>query len=247
MVAIMKRAVRRIINLLGYDYYRLRPGSIGSDPYIDIRGLLRVPRPIVFDVGANHGDTVRKFQKILPASVIHAFEPSPDVFRTLETSTRGMKHVFLNNVALGSKIESRTLRISTLSGMTSLLEPGNDYWGEVSSSVPVSVITLDQYCTEHQIDHVDVIKLDTQGFDVEVLRGGMKVLREGRIHLVLIEIIFNEIYEGCANPEEVLSFMRINGFRLVTLYQCHLKQGFACWADALFISNRYASQLPTVS
>lgn len=226
--------VRRATNLLGFEFYRIDRDAPGRDPYLDIRRLVTVLRPVVFDVGANQGETIRAFQKYLPDCTIHAFEPAPETYRVLCTATSSAPNVILNNVALGSAADERPLLVSSLSGMTSLLQSGKDYWGNVIDSVPVRITTIDAYRSQNKIERIDVIKLDTQGFDLEVLRGSAVALAEGSIHLILIEIIFSEIYSGCPRPEEVLSFMRANGFRLIAFYGCHTKEGFACWTDALF-------------
>ncbi len=243
----IRRVIRQVINALGYDLYRTDSNAFGTNPYRDISKLVKRKRPIILDVGANQGNTVLEFRKKLPGCVIHAFEPSPEVYRKLKTSTDGLSDVYLNNVALGSEIGERTLQISSLSGMTSLLNPGKDYWGEVVNVVSVPVTTLDRYRIDNRIEYVDVIKLDTQGFDFEVLRGSSIALTESRIHLVLIEIIFNEIYEGAASPEEILSFMRSHGFRLVAFYGCHLINEYASWTDALFVNNLYMWRLSGAS
>ena len=77
----LRKFVRRSIRKLGYDVHRFGPGI---DPYYDLAQLIRpVPRPIIFDVGANIGQTIESILGVLNEPVIHAFEPMPSAFARL--------------------------------------------------------------------------------------------------------------------------------------------------------------------
>lgn len=241
MRRILRRAVRRAANMLGYSISRLSGEQSGRNTFSDITTLTGSNSPIIFDVGANVGETIKLFKEHMPHSIIHAFEPSDDTFKVLQGATSGMSNIHYNNFALGRNTDELILHKSSLSGMTSLLNPGKDYWGEVVERIPVLVSTLDDYCFNRDIQSIDILKLDTQGFDLEVLRGAKRLLEGGKIHILLIEIIFNDIYEGQSLPEEIFSFLRKWGFRLVAFYGCHMKDGYASWTDALFIHSGSAS------
>jgi FkbM family methyltransferase len=93
-----------------------RTGPQGVNALADIAVLLAVvPAPIVFDVGANIGQSVTTFRELLPSSIVHSFEPGPDAFRQLEVTTRGRVDVHLVNAGLGSVSGSQVLieRMST--------------------------------------------------------------------------------------------------------------------------------------
>ena len=123
--------------------------------------------------------------------------------------------------------------------MTSLLEPGRDAYGRITGRVPVRIETLDNYCSKNGVDKVDILKSDTQGFDLHVLRGAQRLFDTNRIGLVLIEINFGPIYEGQSRFDEIYAFLSDRGFELVTFYELEFRHHKASWTDALFVQPRY--------
>ena len=110
-------------------------------------------------------------------------------------------------------------RFSTLN---SLIEdaPYAVRFGETATPEPVTVSTLDAFCSENEIATIDLLKIDTEGTDLEVLRGGERMLREGRIRFVVTE--FNDLLEprgargGALLP--IARFLHQFGFRLIASY-----------------------------
>jgi FkbM family methyltransferase len=213
---------------LGYD---IRHAKMGQRPFEDISSILGAnAAPVVFDIGANTGQTIAEVQSIFPAANIHAFEPSPRTFTYLKANPA----VTLNNFALGSKPGRMTLNENSWSVLTSLLPLGSDGCGSVERRVEVEVSTVDAYCEANGITTIDLLKSDTQGFDLEVLRGAQRMLRERRINLVYIEIIHSKLYENAPRAHDVLAFLADQGFDLVSFYNICLARGRAEWMDALF-------------
>ena len=104
----IKQAVKTGLRQFGIEIQRLprslAPGevSVGLDPYHDMRRLTgATARPVVFDVGANVGQSIERIRTYFDHPVIHAFEPSPDTFEKLRQATEGISGLTLNNVALG--------------------------------------------------------------------------------------------------------------------------------------------------
>jgi hypothetical protein len=95
----MKRAVKSGLRQLGLEMKwlpRSEQLSIGLDPYQDMRMLTcAIARPVIFDVGANVGQTVDRIRNYFDRPVIHAFEPSPDTFETLRRVTGGIPDLIL--------------------------------------------------------------------------------------------------------------------------------------------------------
>jgi hypothetical protein len=126
--------------------------------------------------------------------------------------------------------------------MSSFLEPGAAPWGEVKGRVEVDVVTIDEYCEQHGITHIDVLKSDTQGFDLEVVRGADSMLSESRVHLVFCEINFNEAYAELPRLDEIYAALHDRGLRLVSFYNFHYLPDRVSWADALFIAPGYRAE-----
>jgi FkbM family methyltransferase len=231
----LRSTARRGFNALGYDLRKLS-GELGQNAFLDMRALSgHRAGTVVADVGANIGQTVHRLRASLDAPVIHAFEPGPSTFAELERRTAGIPDLFLTNCALGAEAGTLELNQNTHSDMSSFLEIGADGWGEVQAKTPVEIKPLDEYCAERSIEYLDVLKSDTQGYDLEVLKGAKTLLAERRIQLVFIELNLNESYEGLPRLDTIIGFLLDHGFHLVSFYNFHYQNDRASWADALFI------------
>lgn len=236
----LRSTVRRTFNSLGYDVRKVS-GNLGQNAFFDMRALSgQRPGVVAADVGANVGQTVHRLRASLDAPVIHAFEPGPSTFAELERRTAGVPDLHLVNCALGSEPGMLELNENTNSDMSSFLKIGTDGWGDVRAKTPVDVLTLDDYCEEHSVEHLDLLKTDTQGYDLEVLKGASGLLAASRIHLVFIEINLNDAYEGLPRVDAIFGFMLDHGFHLVSFYNFHHQNDRASWADALFICPNFA-------
>lgn len=142
--------------------------------------LLRKLMPhaqVVVDVGANIGVYSGEILKINPNISIHAFEPDPAVCEELQKLP-----LIANNFALGEQAETKTLHLTPRSTHNSFY-PGES--GARPLSVPVS--TLDTYCAEHNLTHIDFLKVDVEGFEFFVLKGARGLLEKGAIEYVQFE------------------------------------------------------------
>jgi FkbM family methyltransferase len=239
----VKGLINRITRRLGYEivYYQPhrigRPVGIGADPLEDMARFLREPQPLIFDVGANIGQSIEQFRLWFPDCVIHSFEPSPKTFRTLRRNTFRLKNVQLWNCALGATPGQETLLENSYSTMSSFLPLGTLGWGEPRKETPVEVRTVDELCLEQGIERIDVLKSDTQGFELEVFKGAEATMRANRIGLVFYEVIFSELYRGLPPYHELFRFLTERGFQLASIYDLHYRRHLAGWGDALFVHH----------
>ena len=234
LLSLAKRAFKAVFRLFGFEIHYVRKG-VGVDAFADMRMLSGTERPVIFDVGANVGQSIGVFRKRFGRPVIHSFEPGRATFEQLQRNTAGVPDLRLNNVALGATMGSATLIENERSDMSSMLEPGPDCWGAIERRSTVDVTTVDDYCARHGIERIDILKIDTQGFDLEVLRGAERMMHSGAIRLVFMEIIFSEMYKGLPRFDETFAFLADRRFRLVAFYDFYYQRDRASWTDGLFI------------
>jgi len=240
----LKRAVKRLAYSAGFQIIRTQSAPVGSHKLTDVgKALARETAPVVFDIGANVGQSVQAFKDLLPHSVIHSFEPSPAAFRELSAVAKGFKNVHPQNVGLAAQPGELELMENSSSVMNSFLPPGQDGWGNIVNRVKVPVTTIDAYCEAQRIEQVSLAKIDTQGFDVQVLRGAERTMRAGLVKLVLIEITFSDMYREGAAPDQVYALLRDYGFRLVSFYELQYRHNLADWCDALFCHESHLGLL----
>ena len=233
----LKEQLKDALLHVGYQVRRVDRERIGRDPFQDMRRLTDSARPgIIFDVGANRGQSVAAFRAQFPSSVIHSFEPSPLIFEHLKQQTAGMPNLQLNNFAIGATRERRVLIENNQDTVSSLLAPGKDYrWNQPTRQTDVDITSIDTYCEDAGITQIDVLKSDTEGFDLEVLKGGLRLFQQHKVHLVYIELNFMDLFIGMPRFEEVWLFLRKLGFELVAFYNIRQFDSRLGALDGLFV------------
>jgi FkbM family methyltransferase len=149
---------------------------------VDLLNRVDNDSPVVFDVGANRGRYTKTLLDRIPNVTVHAFEPSSVSFAGLKSQFALDSRVTLLNKALGNSQKLQTLFANEPgSALSSLTQRRLDHFG-ISFEVreQVSVITLDDYCA--QLGYFpDAMKLDVEGNEMEVLRGGQETLNQCQI------------------------------------------------------------------
>jgi FkbM family methyltransferase len=241
----MKYALRRLANRAGCDIERsgrfgievtpFRSNQVGKSAIVDIYRYLPPGNRTIFDVGANVGYSVQRFLHAFPGSSVYAFEPSPDTFERLKNRVGGSPGVRLTNCGVGSADGVLELIENEIHTMSSFLPLDRFGTGQerVTRSVPVR--SLDSICAEFGVQSIDLLKSDTQGFELEVFRGAKRLMDAGKIGLVHCEIIFSEMYKNLPKFTEVCARLLDSGFSLVSTYDFHYQNGIAGWCDALFV------------
>jgi FkbM family methyltransferase len=246
----LRGGISRLLSHLGYEVRRIRAPQtdahrLGQDPFADLWHLAgQQERPVIFDVGANTGQTILKLRERFSRPIIHAFEPGPEPFAELAQRTSGTSDLHLNNVALGARAGVMPyFESAASSAMNSLLEPRPEGWGGgcVKEQRKVAVTTLDDYCRERKVDRIDILKTDTQGYDFEVIKGGAGMIARRAVQLIYMEILFSDMYRGQARLDEIYGYLADQGFVLVTFYPFYYWGNKASWTEALFVHPGYSA------
>ena len=230
---------KRLLRPLGIEVKRF---DFGLDVWADLAELFREkPARVVFDIGANRGQTSMQIATILPDARIVAFEPNPDVFPELQRNLASSRQASAYPLAMGSEQGRIALNICGSPLNTSVLryarEDGTD---RVVRSVEVEMETVDHFCAEQGIESIDLLKSDVQGYDLNVLKGARGMIEAGRVQAVFCEVNFHQLYEGQCSFEELYAYLKSRGFFLSGFYDAVREEGFHVhWADALFVRPEY--------
>lgn len=176
------------IALRGLGYGADTPTNSGETALLAALASDGLAPLVIFDVGANVGSWSLAAASTWPAAQVHAFEPASGVYQQLVAKC-GSRNITCVNAAL-SDVSGEALLHSVpgRSGLSSLHERDLAEHGlRMSSSESVTKTTLDQYCRDHALDHVDMLKIDTEGHDLAVLLGARKILQELAISLIQFE------------------------------------------------------------
>jgi len=217
----------------------------GSDLWNDVLTLCGRASRTVFDVGANEGQSARNFLELFPDSKIYSFEPLPEAYTSLEALARLHKRIVPLKVALGAENGAAVLNQNALNATSSVLSVSPSSGAFVSGSalstqrrVDIRIATLDAVAAEHRIDSIDLLKIDVQGYELEVLKGASQMLSAGRIRAIVLEVNFAPLYERQASFQDINTLLKSHGFGLSCFYDFAFStQNQLMWCDALFCRN----------
>jgi FkbM family methyltransferase len=226
--------LRPLARRAGFDIVRWR-GSVGRDPFDDLKLFVTKTSPILLDVGGNEGQTVRRLRSAFPGGTIHTFEPGKLAFERLSQACRKDRLVTPWNVGVGATTGKLSLEENSSSVMSSFLPLGRDGWGEIVDRREVDVVRLDDFALENDIEIIDVLKSDTQGYELQVLQGADRLLSSGRVATVLLELIASEIYEGSPRIDEVIGYLLDRNYKIVSIYEQLYQHDILGWTDVLFV------------
>ena len=217
-LAVASSRRRRFRRLRGTPAAALQLGHIDS---LELLELLRPSPPaVIYDIGANIGTWTCLAKSLFPAARIEAFEPLAQNFRKFKEWTAPWSdEVRLHACALGPEERVATMHVMDFCDASSLLAlnaaGADEFKIHLAAEQPVPVVPLDALVAREKLLPPDLIKLDVQGYELEVLRGAEVCLRSARA--VLCEVSFREYYAGQPLFPDVLEFMRTRGFTLYAL------------------------------
>jgi FkbM family methyltransferase len=171
---------------------------------------------IIFDVGANIGQSVDRFRPYFPNALIHCFEPSKSAYETLRSRYEGDKLLFSHNIAIGSEDGEKLIYISTDSSELNTFIPNSDSRFDKKENVKIK--TIDSIITEFSINLIDILKIDVQGWEPAVLQGAANSIIDGKIKFVFIECGFNENSTEMTSISIINSELMKNGFKFCGIY-----------------------------
>jgi FkbM family methyltransferase len=249
----MKKILKKFINKLGYEIKKVDK----EFKNISIEDLLKKTinqEPTIFDVGSNRGQSIDKFKKIFKEPHIHSFEPNKYEFNFMQQKYKNDRNLILNNFAFGEFPGEKIFNITANTGNSSFNEINKDTrWLKVRSKeqktsvqnfvkkAKVKISTLDEYCYRNKIDKIDLLKIDTQGYEDKVLKGSLKTLEQKKVKAILTEIIFDNVYDKYFSFSDIEKFLLPNNFRMVGiyLYSNSLFDNLTFFADVIYLNKNY--------
>jgi FkbM family methyltransferase len=233
-------------------------------PYDPYQSLTRVfetrEELVVVDVGAHEGSIARRIVELFPQATVYAFEPSPSVLPALRRAADADARIRVVPVACGSADGVTKFNVTSEAWCSSVLPPselGKRYyptWLDVQRVVEVPIRTLDSWARENTISRVDVMKVDAQGYDLEVLRGARDLLTSG-VRAVNCEFQFVAEYESCSTFSQIDRFLSDCGFALHQVHELSTRgneeqtsYGDGLWLHAETLAKlRRRTDLPDIS
>lgn len=177
---------------------------------------------VVWDIGANIGFYSKKFADAVgPNGSVFAFEPFPKTIERLKAETEGNDIVSVVPMALGAKAGS----VHMQEGEDDIGATNRIVGGDVSEGyVEIEVITGDALIDRGDVKTPDILKIDTEGFELEVLEGMKTLLQNSGLRALFIEVHFGNLAErGMPNaPARIEEILLASNYHLRWLDSSHL-------------------------
>jgi FkbM family methyltransferase len=171
-------------------------------------------KPVILDIGANIGCHCIRWAKSNPTALLYAFEPSP--------STRDILERNIKNNKVGNNIKALPFAVSNQTGKASFYNCIDNAYSSLKDTkrkivekvIDVDMITIDKFVENFKVGKIDLIKIDVEGFENEVIEGGVNSLRKFKPDL------FVEIYQGTNSnekPEKTIEVLLELGYNAYVL------------------------------
>lgn len=191
-----------------------------------LRTHLKSAKPTFFDVGGNVGDYSVDLRQAFPTAVIFAFEPNINTYRVMVEKLAPLEIVCLN-LGLSSRSDSTvmyTYEDDLITGHASVYRDALSVLHRSNRirEVEFKSMTLDEFAEQHHVDFIDFLKIDTEGHEMDILRGATRMLAGNKIRVIQFE--FNEMnivsrvfLKDFYDLLEGFSFYRLDSNRLIGL------------------------------
>ena len=180
------------LGLKGMNYDRGHVVEQSGEEYVlsYVRHRFAKSMMTIFDVGANYGQySTMAINKLKDNIRIYAFEPQKKAYQHLVARVN-YPHFQAFNQGLGNECKDEIL-YNQVEGSVfgSLNKSSHEHVPEeLVKTETVYIETLDKFCEKQHIDHIELLKIDVEGYEMEVLKGAQKMIGEGKIDCIQFEV-----------------------------------------------------------
>ena len=245
-VSFLNAAAKALTKRLGFvvTVRRVGRGRIATDPYEAQRRLiarLGIARPLIFDVGAHYGETIKRYKRALPDCRMVSFEPTPESFERLTRDWGADSDVTLVNKAVTATDGLVEFHVNAFDATNSTLprpSRGRRYYPKfagMETKITVQGTTLDSYLGAGECP--DILKMDIQGGELAALKGADRLLKLPALKLIYTEALFIPHYENQPLFHDISAYLAQRGYSLYNIYNPQVAtNGQLRYGDALFVS-----------
>jgi len=176
----------------------------------------------ILDIGANEGQFAEKITAILPEADLICFEPLNEPFEKLKEKFQDKNNFFCLRTALGSKEGKQRIFRNEYSPSSSILPMKQTHkeafdFARVEYEEEIDIKKLDNVVRHIRIDAPYLVKIDVQGYELQVIDGGIRTIEGAQ--LVILETSFVELYEGSPLFGDIYNKLASMNFRYVGSFE----------------------------
>ena len=232
MIRLLKNIALFFFDIVDQYYHQKKIASFLKKKNLEIN--------IFFDVGAHMGLYTDLVNKIYPNCKSFLFEPQSTIFNKVKEKYSSNNNVQVFNKAISDTEKKQNLylnmhdltsTLSTFDEQSSYLNfkaklYGTDIKNMSYGTELVQTITLDKFMSEHNVDKIDLIKIDTEGHEFNVLKGLKNQIQN--VENILIEFHHRDLFLDY-DPNKIHQYLIDNGFKLEKTFKFPF-----CWVDRLY-------------
>lgn len=197
--------------------------------------------PIIVEVGAYEGKGTAGLSSSFPYGKIFAFEPNPSAYAKLQEKIQSLKNVSAVNLAVSTSngIVKMYMDMEGNDSQYSLLPlskpPERILYKDAEIEVPS--ITLEEWCKQNSISHIEFLRLDAGGFEFQILRSSPEILKT--VLVIVTKTYFHKPRKSISSYYILKRFLETNGFELLAHWYQEGQEGEATFVrkymyDSLF-------------
>jgi len=210
---------------------------------------MSLSEPVFFDIGAHRGESLKIFSDNWAGPFKYVgLEPNPDAFKDLELLSTTIQNkdqeISCYPMAAGAKDGTLRYLLTKESAVAGVLEavdglnervPSGDH--KIAREFNVQTLCVTTLLARQFYEKIDILKIDTEGYDLEVLKGSQALLESQSIGVVLTEVFFVPYRVKQAYFWDIAAFMNQQGYHFVNFYdlrntsQGRLYTGNGLWAS----------------
>ncbi len=259
----INRSIKRLINYFGYELRGIKPilshNNYDAIHKFIVNKILELEDPIIFDVGANDGESIKRFRKIFPNLKIYSFEPDDKIFERLKKKYSNIKNIYLNNFGLSNKDGTQKFYSYSYDKMSSLipLEVDSKLYKsrkiaknsdkDFETEKMVQLYKLDSFANEKNISRINVLKIDVQGCEPEVIEGAYDYIKKNKIDIIELEIILGFGYSKSISFYDVEKYLSKSGYRLIAINHDSNVISYSNYqVDLIYVNNFIFNQIKNI-
>jgi len=243
-----KNLINKICRRFGFEVHgigymqSIKKSDFSLDAYEVQHQIIGDNANIIFDIGANRGDTVLKYAELFPKTINYAFEPFPKSFLKLQENTKDISRIKNIQLGISEKCGESVFYSNFNEDTNSLLSSSeiglsSDVQVKNLTSILINTTTIDLFCSENNIESIDIIKMDIQGAELFALKGAVNLLKQKKIKLIYLETYFRQQYLNQPLFHDVSSFLYDYGYYLQDIYSPIYGKGSIAWCDVIFMPS----------
>lgn len=240
-----KKVINNFCRKFGFEVHglgyiqRQQKRSFKENPFEKQREFVKHAN-VIFDIGANRGDTIEEYVKLFPDAQIYGFEPFAESFNILQTNVKMYQNVKCYKTAIADKPGNQDFFVNKNADTNSLLEPQktglrSDILVANKTKIVVEVITIDSFCEAKKISCIDILKMDIQGGELAALKGCEGMLSNQSIKLIYLETLFVRLYKNNPLFHDISKHLEGFNYYLQDLYDPFYGNGSLTCCDSIFL------------